>query len=308
MDYVTPAYRSAAWLARTLPRSAADVVADNLSEIAVRQSDERRMLVERNIRRVCGSEISQADVDRKVIESFQAYGRYWVDSFRLPQMSVADIDWGIDYDGYEHIAQARAGGHGPLVVLPHLGGWEWAGFWITRVENIPLTAVVEPVEPKALFDFFADFRRSLGMHVVPLGPDAGTAVLRAIRERHVICLLSDRDIEGNGVEVEFFGEVTKLPAGPATLALRTGAPILPMASYFKPGGGIRCVVRPKLPVERKGKRLRDDVERITQSIAYALEELIREAPEQWHVQQPNWPSDYDALAAIGKPHHHPGTQ
>ncbi len=303
MDYVTPAYKSAAWLARALPRRTADAAADNLSAVALRLSAERRMLVERNIRRVCGTEISPSEVDRKVVESFAAYGRYWVDSFRLPGMSVAEIDWGIDYDGFEHIAQARAGGHGPLVVLPHLGGWEWAGFWITRVENIPLTAVVEPVNPPALFDFFADFRRSLGMHVVPLGPDAGTAVLRAIRERHVVCLLSDRDIDGSGVEVEFFGEVTTLPAGPATLALRTGAPILPMASYFKPGGGIRCVVRPKLVVERSGKRLRDDVARITQNIAYALEELIREAPEQWHLQQPNWPSDHEALTAIGKPHH-----
>lgn len=306
MDYVTPSYRAAAWLARSLPRRTADRVADDLSRVAVHGSAERRLLVERNLRRILGPTLTDAEIDRLVTKSFQAYGRYWVDSFRLPEMTVAEIDWGIDYEGFEHIARAREAGYGPLVVLPHLGGWEWAGFWITRVQGIPLTAVVEPVEPQALFDFFADFRRSLGMHVVPLGPDAGTAVLRAVRDRHVICLLSDRDIEGNGVEVEFFGETTRLPAGPATLALRTGAPILPMASYFKPSGGIRCVVRPPLPVKREAKRLRDDVQRITQSIAVVLEELIRVAPEQWHVQQPNWESDYEALAAIGKPHARPG--
>lgn len=260
------------------------------------------MLVERNMRRLAGDHATSEEIDRLVLQSFQAYGRYWVDSFRLPDMTVAEIDFGIDYEGFEHIARARADGYGPVVVLPHLGGWEWAGFWITRVQGIPLTAVVEPVEPQALFDFFTDFRRSLGMHIVPLGPDAGTAVLRAIKDRHVVCLLSDRDIEGNGVEVEFFGETTKLPAGPATLALRTGAPLLPMVSYFKPEGGIRCIVRPPLEVRRQEKRLRDDVHRITQSIAVVLEELIREAPEQWHVQQPNWPSDFDALDAMGKPH------
>ncbi len=306
MDVVTPSYRAASRLARTLPRVGADSLSDNLSKLAVRGSAERRMLVERNLRRVLGPDLPADELDRLVLASFQAYGRYWVDSFRLPGMSVPEIDWGIDYEGYEHIARARARGFGPLIVLPHLGGWEWAGFWITRVERIPLTAVVEPVEPPALFDFFADFRRTLGMHVVPLGPEAGTAVLRAIKERHVICLLSDRDIEGNGVEVEFFGEVTKLPAGPATLALRTGAPIIPMATYFKPEGGIWCTVRPPLPVERRAKRLREDVVRITQSIAHALEDLIRVAPEQWHIQQPNWPSDYEALEAMGKPHPRPG--
>jgi KDO2-lipid IV(A) lauroyltransferase len=143
------------------------------------------------------------------------------------------------------------------------------------------------------------------MNVVPLGPDAGKAVLRAIKEGHVVALLCDRDIEGTGVEVDFFGETTTLPAGPATLALRTGAPLLPTAIYFRERGHY-AIVRPPLEIERREKRLRDDVRRVTQQIAHALEELIAIAPDQWHLQQPNWPSDWPALEAIGKHYPQPG--
>jgi KDO2-lipid IV(A) lauroyltransferase len=152
--------------------------------------------------------------------------------------------------------------------------------------------VVEPLEPADMFDWFAEFRRSLGMTIVPLGPDAGTAILKALRANQLVGLLCDRDIAGGGVEVEFFGERTTLPAGPATLALRTGAPLLPTAVYFDTHGRHRGVVRPAIDLTRQGS-LREDVSRITQTIAHELEVLIRAAPEQWHVFQPNWPSDLD---------------
>ena len=92
---------------------------------------------------------------------------------------------------------------------------------------MPITVIVEPLEPPELFEWFADYRRSLGMNVVPLGPGAASAAIKAVKSNGVLCLLCDRDIGGGGIEVEFFGERTTLPAGPATLALRTGAPVLP---------------------------------------------------------------------------------
>jgi KDO2-lipid IV(A) lauroyltransferase len=206
--------------------------------------------------------------------------------------------------GYHHVAESLAAGKGTILALPHLGGWEWAGFWLTQVQHLQVTVVVEPVEPPALFEFFTEFRRKLGMHIVPLGPSAAGEVLRALKAGHVVCLLSDRDIIGDGVELEFFGETTTLPAGPATLALRTGARLLPVGCYFEGSHGHHAVVQPPVPAEREG-RLRADVARVTADLGVRLEELIRAAPEQWHLQQPNWPSDYDALDAIGKPHPRP---
>jgi lauroyl/myristoyl acyltransferase len=190
----------------------------------------------------------------------------------------------------EHLDAAVAGGRGVILALPHVGGWEHAGAWLAG-QGLPPTVVVEPVEPPELFEWFADVRRRLGMTVVPLGPDAGPAVMRALRAGGVICLLCDRDLAGDGIPVEFFGEETTLPAGPATLALRTGAPIVPAAVYFGPDGRHDAVVLPPVPAEREG-RLRDDVRRVTQDLARQFEDLIRVAPEQWHLLQPNWPSDH----------------
>jgi KDO2-lipid IV(A) lauroyltransferase len=175
--------------------------------------------------------------------------------------------------------------------LPHLGGWEWAGRWLAD-RGHGLTVVVETIEPPELFDWFADLRAELGMRVVPLGPSAGREVLAALKRNDVVCLLSDRDIQRSGVEVEFFGELTTLPGGPATLALRTGAPVLPTAVYFTDRtDGHLGVVRPPIEAERTEGGLRGDVVRVTQALASELEHLIRRAPHQWHMFQPNWPSD-----------------
>src|SRR5205823_9381029 len=126
---------------------------------------------------------------------------------------------------------------------------------------------IEVLEPPELLEWFIELRRALGMTIVPLGPDAVTVSLRTLRENRVLTLLSDRDVGTGAVEVEFFGERTRLPAGPATLALRTGAPLLPTAVYFEGRHGHFGVVRPPLPLERTG-RFRDDVVRVTQALAH----------------------------------------
>lgn len=305
LDWVTPLYKTGYGVCRTLPRPVSEAMASTVYAAASRLSEDRRLLVQRNLKRVKGESFSGHELETATRQTFESYGRYWVDSFRLPSLSDAEIDAEFSYEGVEHIMRGMARGVGTIHVLPHLGGWEWAAFWLARIMGWQVTAVVEPVEPPELFDFFADYRKGLGMHIVPLGPDAGRAVLKAIHEKHIIALLCDRDIEGNGVEVDFFGERTTLPAGPATLAFRTGAAVLPTAIYFREHGHFAQVNAP-IPVERREKRLKADVQRVTQDIAHALETMIAAAPDQWHLQQPNWPSDWDALEAIGKPHPRPG--
>ncbi|HEX9546767.1 MAG TPA: hypothetical protein VF942_05485, partial [Acidimicrobiales bacterium] len=121
-------------------------------------------------------------------------------------------------------------------------------------------------------------------------------VIRALKAGHVVCLLCDRNVsDGGGLEVEFFGEKTTLPGGPATLAMRTGAPLLPAAVYFTDRrGGHLGLVRPPISANRTGS-FRTDVQRITQALACELEQLIRREPTQWHLLQPNWPSDYENI-------------
>lgn len=287
-DRATVAFRAASSVARALPARMATAVAEAGGRSVARLRTERRAQVERNLRRIDPTLRGPA-LDRAVRATFASYARYWVESFRLPDRTPAELDARFRHDGYEHIAAARAAGRGAILALPHLGNWEWAGFWLTEVAGDPITVVVERLDPPELFEWFVDLRRRFGFEVVALGPDAAAACSRALRENRVLALLCDRDLSGAGIDVELFGERTTLPGGPATLALRTGAPLLPTAVYFD-GDGCRGVVRPPLPAERTG-RLRDDVARVTQALADELAALIRVAPDQWHLMQPNWPSD-----------------
>jgi phosphatidylinositol dimannoside acyltransferase len=254
----------------------------------------QRAMVARHQRRVCGPGLAGRALDHQVDRVFESYGRYWAEALRLPGTSFSDIDAGMSWEGVVHIEEAIAAGRGCILALPHLGGWEWAGVWLIQL-GFPMTVVVEALEPPELFEWFVSFRRQLGMEVVSVGSGAGSAVLRALKANHVVCLLSDRNIGGSaGVDVEFFGEQTQLPGGPATLAIRTGASLLPTAVYFSPDGpnAHHAVVRPPLPTTRRGT-LRQDVSGLTQLLATELEGLIGREPTQWHLLQPNWPSDED---------------
>jgi KDO2-lipid IV(A) lauroyltransferase len=251
-------------------------------------------MVERHLQRIHGRRLGPVALRREVHRTFDSYARYWLEAFRLPDLTPAELDAGMVAEGLEHLDAALAAGNGVIMALPHLGGWDFGGAWLAA-QGYPVTVVVEPLDPPELFEWFARLRRGIGLTVVPLGPDAGRVVLRALRRNEVVGLLCDRDIDGTGVDVELFGERTTLPAGPVTLALRTGAVVLPTAVYFD-GDGHRGVIHPPLDLERTGG-LRVDVARGTQALARALESMIARAPEQWHVLQPNWPSDRAAASS-----------
>ena len=167
--------------------------------------------------------------------------------------------------GYEHLQAGMAAGRGVVMVLPHVGSWEWGGAFLAA-EGYPMTSVAERIEPPELFDWFVEQRQAMGLTIVPLGQESGGTVLRTLREGGLVGLLCDRDIVGNGIEVEFFGETTTFPAGPATLALRTGATLVAAAVYSGPGR--YHTARHLRPVRHRPDRaLRQDVARITQEIA-----------------------------------------
>ncbi|HUR18675.1 MAG TPA: phosphatidylinositol mannoside acyltransferase [Acidimicrobiales bacterium] len=282
-------YRAAAALARSVPEPVARAGAYAIGVALAAALGDRRAIVRRHLRRVLGTGVSEQELDRLVRNTFTSYARYWMESCRLPGTVGPWVDERMSSTGVEQFDKAKAEGKGVILALPHLGGWDHGGAWLGWLGH-PLTAVVEPVEPPELFRWIAELRRAVGMDIVPLGPGAGTTLLKRLRDGAIVALVCDRDIGGGGVEVEFFGERTTLPAGPATLALRTGSYLLPTAVYFEGPKGHYSLVGQPLPAERTG-RLRDDVTRVTQDLAHALEELIRRAPDQWHMMQPNWPSD-----------------
>jgi KDO2-lipid IV(A) lauroyltransferase len=249
----------------------------------------KRAVIERNLQRVDPS-LKGLALRRASQRAFDSYMRYYTESFRLPSLSAEHVNRCFTVDGYQHLEQALEKGNGVIFAIPHLGGWEWAGRWMAE-RGLPMTVIVEPLQPPELFEWFVKLRSDLGMNVVPLGPDAAPTILATLKRNGLVCLLSDRDIQRTGVEVEFFGEKTTLPAGPAMLGIRGNTPVLPVAIYFTDSiDGHHAVVRPPVQLEKVGS-LRESVAVGTQAVARELEVLIRRAPEQWHMFQPNWPSD-----------------
>jgi phosphatidylinositol dimannoside acyltransferase len=277
-----------AYAASAVPAPVALAVARAVGMGAWAVMPTRRAVVARHMARATEGGLSPAGARRAAREAFVSYARYWVESLRLPRTAPAEVDAHFSIEGRHHLEEARATGRGAVLALPHLGGWDVGGSWLAR-RGFAVSVVVESLEPPELFEWFVSLRRTFGLSVIPLGPGAGTGVLAALRANHMVCLLCDRDIGGKGVEVEFFGERTTLPAGPATLALRARSVVLPTAVYFD-GPGHHAVVEAPVTVERTG-HVRDDVARLTQATATALEGLIRRSPDQWHLFQPNWPSD-----------------
>ena len=273
-----------------LPEPLALGLGNVVGDVLYRVRHEHRIMVKANLRRVLGAGGGDDQLlDQWARRSFRAYARYWVEGARLPGTSPDEVVQHMFIDGLHHLHEGSAAGKGTILALPHIGSWEYGGAFLAT-QDLPMTAVAERIEPPALFDFFVEQRAAMGLTIVPLDGRSGGTLLSTLRRGGLVGLLCDRDIEGTGIEVDFFGERTTMPAGAATLALRTGATLCTGAVYSGPGRDHRALVEPPLDTTRSGS-LRADVSRLTQEIATRLEGLIRRAPEQWHVFQPLWLAD-----------------
>jgi KDO2-lipid IV(A) lauroyltransferase len=291
-------YRGLAFWLRALPEPLARLAAAGVAlgmrhgtgmTVRMRVAHLRRVLA------ASGEEPDERTMKAMTRRAFLAYARYWLDGARLPSASTALVAARMSTEGLEHLTKAMAAGAGVIMALPHVGSWEWGGSWLNSV-GYPMTAVAEVLEPPELFDWFIEQRTAAGLRVVPLDQRASAEISRALREGLLVGLLCDRDLVGNGVEIEFFGEKTTFPGGPAVLAIRTGAALVTTA-VFNPAYGVHhAVISAPIDTSRTGS-LHDDVVRITQQIARNFEGYITSAPEQWHMFQPEWPSEHAAEEA-----------
>lgn len=247
----------------------------------------RREMARRHMARIMGP---GEDPRAAAVEVMESYGRYfaealWVDAKRVPEILAST-----EVQGLDGLLAARDAGTGMILALPHMGNWEVAApIAVTR--HIPIVAVAERLANERITGWFTELRAEFGIEIV-LATGRAEVMRRlesALHDNKAVALLSDRDLKGRGVEVEFFGERTTLPPGPATLAMRTNAPLFPVATYFTEEG-YRATVRPALQLPAEGSRS-ERVAGLTQSLAEELEKLIMAAPTQWHLVQPNWPSD-----------------
>lgn len=249
----------------------------------------------KNLARVVGPENVTRDLVRR---SMRSYMRYWREAFRLPKLASPEFAAGIDKDivpgGEDRVRAAYNKGKGLILTLPHSGNWDMAGMWL--VQNFaPFTTVAERLKPESLFEAFVEYRESLGFEIIALTGSEVPPLARmeeVLRGGGIVCLMGERDMSGHGVDVEFFGETTSLPAGPALLAQRTGAALIPVGISFR-GGSSDPAGGPEHWHFDVGDVLDADrpLSDIVQDIADHFAAFIAENPEDWHMLQPLWHAD-----------------
>ncbi|HZG99292.1 MAG TPA: phosphatidylinositol mannoside acyltransferase [Nocardioidaceae bacterium] len=279
------AWRSAATLAGRTPPGLARPTLDGLADAVWWRRGAGVRQLEANLVRAA----PHADIRSLSREAMRSYLRYWGELFTLPRWSPAEVlDRVLPHDD-ERLRDPLAAGRGVVGVLPHMGNWDLAGAWAC-LEGMPLTTVAERLRPDAVYDQFVAYRTRLGMEVLPLtgGPPTVPVLSERLRAGRFVCLLADRDLTRTGMVVSLLGEPARLPRGPALLALRTGAVLLPITTDYD-GAGMH--LRMHEPIELGSGS--GAVAAATQQVADAFSAAIAEAPSDWHLLQRVFTADLE---------------
>lgn len=248
---------------------------------------------ERNLRRVLPA-ADDEEIRSVSREGLRSYMRYWCDAFRMPDWSV-ERTMRFTVENEEILEAALERHRGVIILAPHSGNYDHAAAWMNRA-HAPVTTVAERLKPEKLFEEFVAFRARSGLEIIPFGTKGVLEMLeRRLRDGLCVALLGDRDLSRHGVPVTFFGEATKMPAGPILLGWRTGAPVLPVGFWYD-GEVAAATVLPPLEFP-EGLTEEEAVAWGVQRGADALAELIRRRPHNWHMLQKLWLADLDPAKA-----------
>ncbi len=212
-----------------------------------------------------------------------------MEAFRLPSQTREQFlaGFGISPEHYDWLKSAMAEGTGAILTLPHSANWDASAGWVTA-NDWPMVTVAERLKPEPVFRQFVAYREKLGMEVIPLTGGQRPpldALADRIGQGWMVCLLGDRDLSRSGVEVQFFGGRTRMPAGPAILAIRTGAPLYAVSLSFTDTQTYAVLRRITPPTEGP---LDARVKATTQMLADAYADGIAEHPQDWHMLQKLW--------------------
>jgi KDO2-lipid IV(A) lauroyltransferase len=288
-DRVADLAYAAGWgLVKAMPAAAAAALFRAGADRAARKRGPGSQRLARNLRRVVGPEMPEAEFELLVRDGLRSYARYWLEAFRLPKLSRHDLLKGFVMDNEHLLGQSVETGTGCVVALPHAGNWDFAGAWV-GAHGWPMTTVAERLKPERLYERFLAYRESLGMEIIPATGGKRPpldVLLERVQEGRIVPLLADRDLSRRGIDVQFFGARTRMPPGPAVLALRTGAPLYVVSLWYE-GPTARGRVDGPLPLPTEGP-LDERVKAVTQSVADQLAVGIAEHPADWHMLQKLW--------------------
>lgn len=280
---------------KKLPEPVSAALGRTIADIAWKRRGKSVLRLESNLARV----VPDASPERLAELSkagMRSYMRYWMESFRLPGWGAEKLRDSVDIKDIHVVQETLASGRGVVLALPHLANWDLAGVWMTRALGTPFTTVAERLKPETLFDRFVAYRESLGMEVLPhTGGSAFGTLARRLREGGLVCLVADRDLSASGVEVKYFGDTARMPAGPAMLAQQTGALLMPVTLWYEEPPYMKGQIHAPIEVPETGTRA-EKASLMTQALADVYATGISEHPEDWHMLQRLWLADLEPRA------------
>ena len=282
-DLTAVAYFAGWRIVRWLPEKSAyrffEFVADRVSA----KNGKSSQRLESNLKRVV-PELTDGELRNLARVGMRSYLRYWCDTFRSPDWDTQRIQSTVTVNDVELLLEPVRSKRGVVVALPHAGNWDHAGSYFCS-QGIPLVTVVERLKPEKLFLKFLEYRQKIGMEALPLdGRVMGTLASR-LREGKLVALVADRDLSRSGIDVKFFDGIARMPAGPALLALRTGADLI-TAYVSYTDTGIHIDFRKVLIAD--GETENERVAKTVQLCANNFAAGISAHPQDWHMLQRIW--------------------
>jgi lauroyl/myristoyl acyltransferase len=272
-------WRVVRWLPERFTYSLAYTIADSLTKRNGKSVQRLRSNLQRT-----REGITSLDLDLLTLQAMRSYMRYWCDTFRFPDWSKERIQQTVTVDNEHLLMDAIAAKTGVIVSLPHAGNWDHAGAYFCG-KGVNLVTVAEHLKPEKLFQKFLQYRQDMGMEVLPLDGRVLGILAQRLRQGALVALVADRDLSRSGIDVTFFGAPSRMPAGPALLALKTQAPLITaFVSYTETGIHIvfKNIVLPTSGTQE------EQVAEIVQMTAQHFEDGIKEHPEDWHMLQRIW--------------------
>ncbi|MBM3127082.1 MAG: hypothetical protein FJ009_00420 [Chloroflexi bacterium] len=259
----------------------------------------RRRVARENFAHVLGKSPNDPAVGRVTQRAFQNFARLLRDVMLYPSMSLRDLEARITIQHGEYFEQALARGKGAIVVSAHFGNMDLPSALLAH-RYAPFTLVGETLRPPQLMDLLTRIRRDKKVFLYPY-ESAPRKIIEALKRNEMTTFLLDFGVTHHfditTVPVNFFATETDFPAGPAQLALLTGAPIVVGHAHVQLDGHIVVDVTPPIVIERSGSRHRD-LQMTMQEIARRMEAFIRAHPEQWYIFRPMWKDSASARRKI----------
>ena len=284
---------SLAWkIIRLLPEKRAYALADRFADYLYAKNGKAVRRLRSNYLQV-NKKIEPIELEFMTNQGMRSYLRYWCDTFRFPGWSRERILDTTTVTNEGFLRDPIDAKRGCIVALPHAGNWDHAGAYFCS-SGIPLTTVAERLKPEKLFRKFLEYRTKIGMEVLSLDSSSMAVLSQRLRAGKLVALVADRDLSKSGIPVNFFAAQARMPAGPALLAISTGADLITaFVKYTQNGIHIKFEAAIAVPVDgTTGEKSAS----MTQVIADRFEKNIAANPVDWHMLQRIW-IDSEAASA-----------